>query len=153
MVSNPWSLRSRCSDSSHWTAALARACLRYEHRSEQRSPVPGEREADRSAHPHARGAAGDRRGQPAAARDAVGDAGRERAPPSSGARLAHRRRTRAARALDAPVLDLTQPVTEMDAMYTNVIVGIDGGPGGRNAAALAASLVASDGHLTLVHVS
>jgi len=37
-------------------------------------------------------------------------------------------------------------------MFTNVLVGIDGGPHGRDAAALASVLVARDGTITLVHV-
>ena len=38
-------------------------------------------------------------------------------------------------------------------MYANVIVGVDGEPGGRNAVALAISLAASDARMTLVHVT
>ena len=37
-------------------------------------------------------------------------------------------------------------------MFRNVLVGIDGGPHGRDAAALASSLVGADGILTLAHV-
>jgi nucleotide-binding universal stress UspA family protein len=38
-------------------------------------------------------------------------------------------------------------------MYTNVIIGVDGEQGGRDAAALAAVLAAPDAHLSLVYVS
>lgn len=38
-------------------------------------------------------------------------------------------------------------------MYKNVIVGVDHGPGGRDAVALATSLAAPDAVVTLVHVA
>lgn len=37
-------------------------------------------------------------------------------------------------------------------MFKNVLVGVDGRPGGRDAVLLATRLLADDGHLTLVHV-
>jgi len=37
-------------------------------------------------------------------------------------------------------------------MFDNVLIGLDGGPGGRDAVALATRLTASDGQLTLAHI-